>query len=83
VHPMFRRADEVPLALGAREGLLELAHPRSRGRVQRWVRARCGRPEYLVALAAEGARRHDRHGDPVDPAHRERARRTLATRRTP
>jgi hypothetical protein len=56
----------VPLALGAREGLVGLARDGCRGRVRRWLRAWCATPAYLTALAGADAQRHDRHGNPVE-----------------
>jgi sRNA-binding protein len=69
------------LALGAGPALVEVAKPGCRGRVRRGVSAWCATPEYLHALAAPGAMRHDRHGTPVEPAaeeHQADARQRLA-----
>jgi RNA chaperone ProQ/FINO-like protein len=65
VPPVFA-GPVVPLALGAREGLVGLARDGCRGRVRRWLRAWCATPAYLAALAGADAQRHDRHGNPVE-----------------
>jgi hypothetical protein len=80
-HPVFRLGVVVPLAIGAREGLREVARDGCRRRCTRWITAWCRTPEYLAALAADGAMRHDRTGqpvEPVDPEHQAEARRRLA-----
>ena len=65
VPPVFT-GPVVPLALGAREGLVGLARDGCRGRVRRWLRAWCATPAYLTALAGADSQRHDRHGNPVE-----------------
>jgi hypothetical protein len=65
VPPVFA-GPVVPLALGAREGLVGLAREGCRGRVRRWLRTWCATPAYLTALAGADAQRHDRHGNPVE-----------------
>jgi hypothetical protein len=80
LHPVFRRTDVVPLAIGAREGLREVALPGCLQRCSRWFKAWRGSEPYLRALAAAGAMRHDRLGmpvEPVDPEHAEQARARL------
>jgi hypothetical protein len=79
VHPVFSLG-VVPLALGAGPALVEVARPGCRQRVRRWTRAWVSSEAYLSALAADGATRHDRQGnavEPVDPLHAEEARRRL------
>jgi RNA chaperone ProQ/FINO-like protein len=82
VPPVFM-GPVVPLALGAREGLVALAREGCRGRVRRWLRAWCATPAYLTALAGAGSQRHDRHGkavEPVEEGHRAHAGALLGRR---
>jgi hypothetical protein len=82
LHPVFSLG-VAPLALGAGPALVEVARPGCRQRVRRWLRAYVNSDAYLQALAAEGARRHDRRGvpvEPVDPEHQAEARRRLRLR---
>ena len=84
LHEVFRLGVAVPLAIGAREGLREVARDGCRQRCARWLAAWVRTPEYLAALAAEGAMRHDRTGVAVEPVaeeHVEEARQRLACRR--
>lgn len=73
----------LPLRIGIRAQLVELAKDGRRLQVRKILKNYAGRTSYLRALAEEGAQRHDLTGtaiEPVSEEHRADAAKRLAVR---
>jgi ProP effector len=67
----YRKAfgfDYIPLAIGIHREVLAVSPGPISGRaLRKAIRMRCRHAKYLMALARDGAWRHDIYGQPVEP----------------
>jgi ProP effector len=70
-HPLFMRMNAehraVPMAIGIAKTVLDNIDTLRRPAVKRSIRSLTNSYQYLDALKAEGAKRHDLAGNPVGP----------------